>query len=94
MAEIEQLTTTVPTETAAIVKRAISDGDYASASDVVRDALRDWTEKRGVRAQDLASLKADIEHGLADAEAGRVKAFDIAGIVARGRALRSNGRSV
>jgi antitoxin ParD1/3/4 len=36
MADIERLTITLPFDTAAIVKGAVEDGDYASSSEVVR----------------------------------------------------------
>ncbi|MGH6840931.1 MAG: type II toxin-antitoxin system ParD family antitoxin [Methylocella sp.] len=92
MAEIERLTVTLPADMAAAVKSAIADGDYASASEVVREALRDWKMKRALRLQELAALKADIDKGLADAAAGRVKEFDAGKIIARGRKLLA-GRS-
>ena len=44
MPEIERLTITLPYEMSAAVKDAVASGDYASVSEVVRDALRDWKE--------------------------------------------------
>ncbi len=87
MSEIERLTITLPTEMAATVKGAVETGDYASASEVVRAALRDWKLKRAVQVQELTALKADIDAGLADVAAGRVQDFDTARIVERGRKL-------
>ncbi|MCW6508431.1 ribbon-helix-helix domain-containing protein [Lichenifustis flavocetrariae] len=85
MAEIERLTITLPSEMVAVVKGAVDTGDYASASEVVRAALRDWKLKRALQFEELAALKADIETGLADVVAGRLKDFDTARIVERGR---------
>jgi antitoxin ParD1/3/4 len=87
MAEIERLTITLPAEMAAIVKGAVEEGDYASNSEVVREALRDWKMKRVLQLQELASLKADIDVGLADVAAGRVADFDPDRIIERGRKL-------
>jgi antitoxin ParD1/3/4 len=87
MAEIERMTITMPAEMAAVVKSAVDAGDYASTSEVVRAALRDWKMKRALQIEELAALKADIDAGLADVAAGRVKDFDAARIVARGRKL-------
>jgi antitoxin ParD1/3/4 len=87
MADIERLTITLPAEIAAAVKGAVAEGDYASASEVVREALRDWKMKRALQIEELAALKADIDKGLADVAAGRVKKFDAKAIVARGRKL-------
>jgi antitoxin ParD1/3/4 len=87
MAEIERLTITLPHEMAAIVKSAVDAGDYASSSEVVRAALRDWKLKRALQLDELAALKADIDIGLADIKAGRVREFDVDRILERGRQL-------
>ena len=87
MSEIERMTITLPAEMAAVVKGAVEDGDYASTSEVVRDALRDWKMKRALQVEELAALKADIDATLADVAAGRVKDFDATRIVERGRKL-------
>jgi antitoxin ParD1/3/4 len=87
MAEIERMTITMPTEMAAIVKNAVDTGDYASSSEVVRAALRDWKLKRTLQLEELATLKADIDLGLADIAEGRVQDFDVDRIVERGRKL-------
>ena len=87
MADIERMTITMPAEMAAVVKSAVETGDYASTSEVVRAALRDWKTKRALQIEELAALNADIDAGLADVAAGRVRKFDPARIVARGRKL-------
>ncbi len=92
MAEIERMTITMPAEMAAAVKSAVEDGDYASTSEVIRAALRDWKIKRALQIEELSALKADIDSGLADVAAGRVKTFDSARIIERGRKLLA-GRS-
>ena len=91
MADIERLTITLPQDMAALVKHAVQAGDYASNSEVVREALRDWRIKRALQLKELEALKADIDQGLADLAAGGVQDFDIGRIVARGRKL-STGR--
>lgn len=92
MAEIERLTITLPSEMAATVKDAVEDGDYASTSEVVREALRDWKLKRTVQLRELAALKADIDKELADVKAGRVRDFDAARIIARGKKILEHFR--
>jgi antitoxin ParD1/3/4 len=59
MPGIERLTITLPTEMALLVKRAVVSGDYASASEVIREALREWRLKREQRLQNVA-LRAEI----------------------------------
>ena len=87
MAGIERLTITLPADMAAIVRGAVEGGDYASSSEVVREALRDWKTKRAIQLKEMESLKADIDKGLADLAEGRVKDFDAARIIERGRKL-------
>ncbi|MGA9824257.1 MAG: ribbon-helix-helix protein, CopG family [Methylocystis sp.] len=93
MAEIERITITLPAEMAAVVKAAVEGGDYVSTSEVIRAALRDWKMKRALQLQDLAALKSDIDKGLADVAAGRVKDFDAARIIERGRKLLADRSS-
>jgi antitoxin ParD1/3/4 len=87
MSDIERLTITLPADMAATVKRAVEAGDYASTSEVIREAIRDWKLKRALQLQELAALKQDIDKGLADVAAGRLKEFDAEAIIARGRQL-------
>jgi antitoxin ParD1/3/4 len=87
MSEIERMTITLPSDMAAVVKSAVDGGDYASSSEVVREALRDWKMKRALQLQELAALKADIDKGLTDLAEGRVKDFDAGRIIERGRKL-------
>jgi antitoxin ParD1/3/4 len=87
MSEIERMTITLPSDMAAVVKGAVEGGDYASSSEVIREALRDWKIKRALQLQELASLKADIDRGLTDLAEGRVHDFDTTRIIERGRKL-------
>ncbi len=87
MADIERLTITLPHDMAAVVKGAVEGGDYASSSEVVREALRDWKMKRTLQLKEMESLKADIDKGLTDLAEGRVQDFDATRIIERGRKL-------
>lgn len=87
MAELERLTITMPGELAAVVKAAVAEGNYASTSEVVREALRDWKIKRAIQHEEITALKADIDKGLADVAAGRLREFNADRIIERGRKL-------
>jgi antitoxin ParD1/3/4 len=93
MSTIERMTVTMPAEMATFVKGVVETGDYASTSEVVREAIRDLKAKRSQQVQLLEALRNDIDKGLADMAAGRVKPFDADTIVARGRALLADTRS-
>ena len=90
LANIERLTITLPTDMATLVKGAVNGGDYASVSEVVRDALRDWKVKRTLQMQELAALKTEIDKGLSDIANGRVADFDSKRIIERGKTLLAN----
>ncbi len=87
MSETTRLTITLPPDMAADIAGAVEGGDYESSSEIVREALRDWALKRARQRQEFATLKADIDAGLADEAAGRVQDFDADRIVARGKTL-------
>ncbi len=93
MSTIERMTITMPADMAALIKAAVDTGDYASTSEVVRDALRQWKMRRAIQIQEIAALKLDIDKGLADVAAGRVKDFDKKNIVERGRKLLASRSS-
>ena len=63
------------------------EGDYASTSEVVREALRDWKIKRAILYEEITVLKTDIDKGLADVAAGRLTEFNVDRIVERGSKL-------
>jgi len=90
MADIERLTITLPSDMAGAIKGAVSGGDYASVSEVVREALRDWKRKRALQSQELAALKADVDKGFTDVADGRVQDFNADRIIERGRPLLAN----
>ncbi|KAF2991030.1 ribbon-helix-helix protein, CopG family [Methylocystis sp. MJC1] len=90
MADLERLTVTLPSDMVAAVKSAVTAGDYASASELVREAISEWKTKRYAQAQEFEALKADIDKGLADVAEGRTKDFDAESIIARGRKLLAN----
>ena len=87
MADLERLTVTLPADMASTVKNAIEGGDYASASEVIRDALRDWKRKRALQRKELAALKTDIRKGMKDLASGRVRDFNADRIAKRGKKL-------
>ena len=93
MGAIERLTITLPADMAGLVKGAVDEGGYASTSEVIRDALRDWKLKRELQLQQLAALRADIDHGLGDVAKGRLVPFDRKRILERGRKQSASRRN-
>lgn len=57
MTTAEKISIALPPEMVSIVRSAVATGEYASSSEVIRDALRDWTYKRTLRQQGVAELR-------------------------------------
>lgn len=64
MSAIERMTITMPAEMAATLRQTVAGGEYASTSEVVREALREWTRARDIERRDLESLREAIQAGL------------------------------
>jgi antitoxin ParD1/3/4 len=66
MSTIEKISIALPLEMLTIVRQAVEVGEYASSSEVVRDALRDWTLKRNLRLQGVEELRALWQEAIGD----------------------------
>lgn len=63
---VEKLSIALPPEMAALVREAVEGGEYASSSEVIRDALRAWKRKRLLQRQGLGELRALWQEALND----------------------------
>ncbi|HEV2132735.1 MAG TPA: type II toxin-antitoxin system ParD family antitoxin [Terracidiphilus sp.] len=70
MPTVEKLSIALPSEMAATVRRAVEAGEYSSNSEVIRDALRDWTHRRNLREQGVADLRKRWQEAVADSSEG------------------------
>lgn len=70
MAEIERLSIALPAPMADAVRRAVEAGEYASTSEVIRDALRLWESRRHLRERDLEIVRQRWDEGKASGRAG------------------------
>lgn len=64
MASVERMTITMPSDMAETLRQTVAGGEYASTSEVVREALRDWTRSRDAERRDLEALRDAIKAGL------------------------------
>jgi antitoxin ParD1/3/4 len=72
MARAEKLSIALTPEMAQMVRDAVAGGDYASASEVIREALRDWKTKRlfgRLWDEGLAGGRAEAAEGIDDIKA-------------------------
>jgi antitoxin ParD1/3/4 len=70
MSTAEKISIALPPEMVHIVRSAVATGEYASSSEVIRDALRDWTYKRNIRQQGLAELRQVWQEAMNDKSSG------------------------
>lgn len=64
MPAVERMTITMPSEMAEVLRKTVAGGEYASTSEVVREALRDWTRSRDAERRDLEALRDALKVGL------------------------------
>ena len=64
MSKLERITVTMPEEMAAKMRAAVDAGEYATTSEIVREALRDWNEYQERKQHALEGLRAEIAKGL------------------------------
>ena len=57
MPGIEKISITLTPELASMVNEAVAAGTYASSSEVIREALRDWRIKQMARRQQLQEMR-------------------------------------
>jgi len=70
MSTVEKISIALPPEMVAVVRGAVDTGEYASSSEVVRDALRDWTQKRSLRQQGIEELRQVWQQAIKDKAPG------------------------
>jgi antitoxin ParD1/3/4 len=69
MANVEKVSVALTPEMAGMVRQAVETGEYASASEVMREALRDWKLRRAQRSQAIDELRRLWDEGIASGPA-------------------------
>jgi len=82
MAQVEKLSIALTKELTADIRQAVDAGEYASTSEVIRDALRAWNLARRQRAVALDELRRLWREGV---ESGDSVAVDASDVKRRGR---------
>ncbi len=85
MGSAQKISVALTEELAGHVEAAVASGDYATASEVVRDALRGWRRERQEREAAIARLRRLYEEGLTSGEPVE-GGFEVEDIIRRGRA--------
>ena len=64
MTTVEKLSITLTPEMARNIRMAVKSGEYASSSEVIREALRDWHRKRAFQEQEIEELRGIWRKGV------------------------------
>lgn len=88
MANIEKVSVALTSEQVATLRAAVDAGEYATTSEIVREAVRDWQMKRKLQREDLKTLRRLWDGGKAS---GPVGALDFRGLRREGRRLLVKG---
>ncbi len=86
MGAVQKLSVALTRELAQEVAAAVESGDYSTASEVVRDALRAWKRERADRDAAIRRLKALWDEGLASGEPEPMPDDWAEQVIARGHA--------
>jgi antitoxin ParD1/3/4 len=82
MAKVEKVSIALSPEMVAMLKGAVAGGEYASASEVVREALREWHLRKPLREAEIERLRKAWREGIESGGAGPV---DFEEVKRRGR---------
>lgn len=72
MASVEKVSVALTSEQVSALKAAVDAGEYATTSEIVREAVRDWQLKRELRQEDIKRLRQMWDEGVASGSAGPV----------------------
>jgi antitoxin ParD1/3/4 len=65
LSNIEKVSIALTTQQAELLREAVDSGEYATASEVVREAMRAWQEKWEARRADIRRLRDLWDEGKA-----------------------------
>jgi antitoxin ParD1/3/4 len=82
MATIEKISVALPTDMLELVRKAVDAGDYATTSEVIREALREWRARREGRDLAVSELRQLWQEGL---RSGGWREFDADEVRREGR---------
>jgi antitoxin ParD1/3/4 len=70
MGSVEKISVALTNEQVSALKAAVETGEYATTSEIIREAVRDWQLKRELRQEDIKLLRHSWDAGVASGSAG------------------------
>ena len=65
MSHVSKISVALTPELAALVNQAVESGEYATSSEVIREALREWKQRRGFLQHEREHLQQLWAEGIA-----------------------------
>jgi antitoxin ParD1/3/4 len=65
MPDVQKISIALTAEQIGALKAAVETGEYATTSEIVREAIREWQFKRALRQEDLRRLRQLWDEGKA-----------------------------
>lgn len=72
MPDVRKVSIALTAEQIGALKVAVESGEYATTSEIVREAVRDWQFKRALRQEDLNRLRQMWDQGKSSGPASSV----------------------
>ena len=69
MGQVDKRSITLSPELAAAVDDVVAAGEYASVSEVIRDALRQWKDRRDLHGYTVEELRKLVQEGIDSGQA-------------------------
>jgi antitoxin ParD1/3/4 len=77
MATVEKITIALTPEMAGFVRNAVDAGEYASTSEAIRDAVREWKERRDLLGYTVEDLREVVHEGIDSGPSSRSSMTDV-----------------
>lgn len=77
MTAVEKITIALTPEMAGFVRQAIDAGEYASVSEAIRDAVREWKERRDLLGYTADELREMVQDGIDSGPSPRATMADV-----------------
>jgi antitoxin ParD1/3/4 len=77
MATVEKITISLTPEMAGFVRGAVDAGEYASTSEAIREAVREWKERRDLLGYTVDDLRKLVQEGIDSGTSSRPAMADV-----------------
>lgn len=77
MATVEKITIALTAEMAGFVRKVVDAGEYASTSEAIREAVREWKERRDLLGYTADELRGLVQDGIDSGPSSRAAMADV-----------------